>query len=110
MNHVEAAIMDRVARLFPETFSCLEQYPERHRGYLDQVFATFDREVQFYLAYIEFKRRIEKAGLPFCYPAVTASKEYPFGRVHAFAGLDCVVDWMHEQNILPVKAWSTSAA
>jgi DNA mismatch repair protein MutS len=75
MNHVEAAIMDRVARLFPETFARLEQYPERHRGYLDQVFATFDREVQFYLAYIDFKRRIEKAGLPFCYPAVTTSKE-----------------------------------
>lgn len=74
MNHVEAAIMDRVARLFPEAFSRLEQYAERHRGYPDQVFATFDREVQFYLAYIEFKRRIEKAGLPFCYPAVTASK------------------------------------
>ena len=75
MNHVEAAIMDRVARLFPETFSRLEQYPERHRGYLDQMFVTFDREVQFYLAYIDFKRQIEKAGLPFCYPAVTASKE-----------------------------------
>ena len=39
------------------------------------MLAAFDREVQFYLAYIEFKRRIEKAGLPFCYPSVTASKE-----------------------------------
>ncbi len=75
MNHVEAAIMDRVARLYPETFSHLEQYPERHKGYLDYVLAAFDREVQFYLAYIEFRKRIEKTGLPFCYPSVTASKE-----------------------------------
>jgi DNA mismatch repair ATPase MutS len=75
MNHVEAAIMDRVARLYPETVSRLEQYPERYRGYLDCMLAEFDHEVQFYLAYIEFRRRIEKTGLPFCYPAVTTSKE-----------------------------------
>jgi DNA mismatch repair ATPase MutS len=92
MNHVEAAIMDRVARLFPETFSRLEQYPERHRGYLDQVSATFDREVQFYLAYIEFKRRFEKAGLPFCYPAVTASKEIHTDNTFDLALANTLVD------------------
>ena len=75
MNHVEAAIMDRVARLYPETFSRLEQYPERHAGYLDYVIAAFDREVQFYLAYADFKQRIERPGLPFCYPTVDKSKD-----------------------------------
>jgi DNA mismatch repair ATPase MutS len=31
--------------------------------------------VHFYLSYIEFKRRVEQAGLPFCYPSITTSKE-----------------------------------
>lgn len=75
MNHVEAAIMDRVARLYPEIFSRLEKYPERHSGYLDRVIAIFDREVQFFLAYVEFKRRIENAVLSFCYPTVTTTKD-----------------------------------
>ena len=75
MNHVEAAILDRVAQMYPEIFSRLGEFPNRHGGYLNPLIAVFDREVQFYLAYIEFKRRIEKAGLPFCYPAFGASKE-----------------------------------
>ena len=75
MNHVEAAILDRVAHLYPEVFSRLEEFPDRHSGFLDSVIAVFDREVQFYLSYIEFKRRIEKTGLPFCYPVVDTSKD-----------------------------------
>jgi DNA mismatch repair protein MutS len=75
MNHVEAAILDRVARLFPEIFARLEKFSQRHRGYWDQVIATFDREVQFYLASIEFRRRLERTGLPFCYPEITTSKD-----------------------------------
>ena len=77
MNHVEAAILDRVARLYPELFSRLEEFPDRHGGFLDSVIAIFDREVQFYLSYIEFKRHIEQAGLPFCYPAVATSQGHP---------------------------------
>ena len=75
MNHIEAAILDRVARLYPEVFSRLEEFQVRHSGFLDSVIAVFDREVQFYLSYIEFKRHIERAGLPFCYPAVAPSKD-----------------------------------
>jgi DNA mismatch repair protein MutS len=74
MNHVEAAILDRVARLYPEVFPRLEEFPDRHVGFLDSVIAVFDREVQFYLSYIEFKSRVERGGLPFCYPAVAATK------------------------------------
>jgi hypothetical protein len=75
MNHVEAAIVDRVARLYPEVFSRLDKFAEHHSGFLDPVIAVFDREVQFYLAYIEFKRRIERARLPFCYPEVATFKD-----------------------------------
>jgi DNA mismatch repair protein MutS len=75
INHVEAAILDRVARLYPAVFSRLEEFPDRHGGFLDSVIAVFDREVQFYFSYIEFKRRVEQGGLPFCYPAVVTSKD-----------------------------------
>lgn len=70
MNHIEAVILDMVALLYPELFSSLEQYCAGHRGYLDNVIETFDREVQFYLACIEHIEHFKKAGLPFCYPAV----------------------------------------
>lgn len=75
MNHVEAAIVDRVARLYPDIFARLEKYPEQNRGYLDDVIARFDREIQFYAAWIAFKGRIEASGLRFCYPAIATSKD-----------------------------------
>lgn len=76
MNHVEARILDLVARLHPEVFGALDEYCARHRGYLDSTVAAFDREVQFYLAYLGYIERFRTAGLPFCYPQVSdRSKE-----------------------------------
>lgn len=71
MNHIEAAILERVAQLFPEIFWALAQYCERHREFLDRVIAGFEREAQFYLAWLEYLRPLKKAGLSVCYPQVS---------------------------------------
>jgi hypothetical protein len=71
MNHVEAGILERVARLYPDVFQALGSFCERHRRYLDRTIADFDREVQFYVAYLEYVRGFAASGLPFCYPQVS---------------------------------------
>src|SRR6266496_913792 len=84
MDSVEARVLDLVARLYPEVFSALDEYLARHRAYLDRTIGVFDREVQFYLAYLDYISRFTSAGLPFCYPQVsTRSKE-----VYADAAFD----------------------
>lgn len=76
MNHVEAHILDLVAKLYPDTFSHLDEYCTKNSQYLDETLATFDREIQFYLAYLEHMARFKPKGLPFCYPRVSqTSKE-----------------------------------
>ncbi|HZD26838.1 MAG TPA: DNA mismatch repair protein MutS, partial [Alphaproteobacteria bacterium] len=71
-----AQIAERVAWLHPEVFGRLADYCARHRDHLDQTVGRFDREVQFYLAYLDLVGRFRAAGLPFCYPQVSArSKE-----------------------------------
>ena len=72
MNHVEEQIADRVARLFPDVFAALDGFCERHAGFLDDTVRAFDREVQFYLAYLDFIAPMKAAGLEFCYPQVSA--------------------------------------
>jgi DNA mismatch repair ATPase MutS len=76
MNHVEESVLEMVARLYPETFSDLDEFSSANRGYLDEPIGRFDREIQFYVSYLEFTARFRAVGLPFCYPSLsTTSKE-----------------------------------
>jgi DNA mismatch repair protein MutS len=84
MNHVEAGVLDLVAKLHPDVFAAVAGHCDARRGYLDDVIARFDREVQFYLGYLAYMRPIRAAGLEFCYPAVSARSQH----VHASATFD----------------------
>lgn len=84
MDHVEAQILSLVARLFPDIFGHLDAYCTTHARYLDTTLAAFDREVQFYLAYLEYIAPLKRAGLPFCYPHLSeAAKD-----VYDYDGFD----------------------
>jgi DNA mismatch repair protein MutS len=84
MNHIEAQILDLVARLYPDIFSHLDEYGTKHGNYLNKTIAVFDREIQFYLGYLEYIARLKRKGLKFCYPRVsTTCKE-----VYDFEGFD----------------------
>ncbi len=80
MNHIEATILDMVEQLYPEAFSFLEEYCNRNKDHLDSVISTFDREVQFYLAWIEYMQRFKQAGLACCYPSISDQSKEVCGR------------------------------
>ena len=76
MTHVGAQIAELVARLFPAEFGALASYCRGHAQFVDPVIREFDRELQFYLAYLDYIRPLQSAGLDFCYPGLaTDSKE-----------------------------------
>lgn len=76
MDHVEANVLDFVAQLHPEVFGPLEEFCNVRASFLDSVVARFDREVQFYVAYLEHISRLKASGLSFCYPEMlVTSKE-----------------------------------
>jgi DNA mismatch repair ATPase MutS len=72
MNHIEAQILDFVAKLHPDEFLRLAAYCAKNGGFQDQTICRFDREVQFYVAYLEYIATLRKAGLKFCYPQISA--------------------------------------
>lgn len=84
MNHVESKVLDLVARLYPDIFSNLDTYCSHNTSFLDERIVTFDREIQFYLAYLEHMARFKQAGLNFCYPQISLENK----EVYDYEGFD----------------------
>jgi hypothetical protein len=75
MNHIEAKILEFVALLYPKPFAALDHFCINHRNFVDDTISIFEREIQFYVAYLEFIADIKAKGLTFCYPQVGTSRE-----------------------------------
>jgi DNA mismatch repair protein MutS len=80
MNHIEAQILEQVAKLYPEIFSNFARYCSDHRNFSDATVTRFDREVQFYLSYLDYIVQIKRGGLAFCYPVVSGNSKKVQGR------------------------------
>jgi DNA mismatch repair protein MutS len=72
MNHIEAKILDFVALSNPDLFSRLDHFCMLHANFVDKTISEFDREINFYIAYLEHIARFMRVGLRFCYPHVSS--------------------------------------
>ncbi len=75
VNHVEAKILDFVGELYPDVFSELDAFCERNAVFQNEIISRFEREIQFYVSYLEYISPLKKSGLEFCYPEFLESKE-----------------------------------
>jgi DNA mismatch repair protein MutS len=73
LDRVEGQVLDLVARLNPGPFGALGRYFENHQDFLDPGVAAFDRDSQFYIAYLDHIAPLRSSGLAFCYPLLSMS-------------------------------------
>jgi len=78
MNHIEARILEGVAKLYPEIFAGLDRFYSKHGLFEEPILQKFDREVQFYIACWEYIAPLKQAGLSFCYPEVSRTNKESF--------------------------------
>jgi DNA mismatch repair protein MutS len=70
VNAIEANILRLVAYTHRDIFAQLERYCEANRDFANPAIVRFDREIQFYVAYLDYIAPLKAAGLRFCYPRV----------------------------------------
>jgi len=78
MNHIEERVLEFVSLLNPDLFLSLSSFCEENADFIDDAIERFDREVQFYLAYLTYLRTFTKAGLKVCYPTVSPQSKSVF--------------------------------
>lgn len=71
MHQVEAKALDLVAKLYPDIFLNLDNFCSQRSNFTDITISAFDREVQFYVSYLEYVSKFKSHGLKFCYPEVS---------------------------------------
>lgn len=93
LDDVELAVLERVARLHPDVFARLARFSDEHGDVDDDAVRRFDREVQFYLAYLDHIAPMRAAGLPFCLPQMVtdtahlhADDAFDLALAHRMAG------------------------
>ncbi|OIQ90603.1 DNA mismatch repair protein MutS [mine drainage metagenome] len=84
LNDVESRILDLVAGLYQDVFTRLRSFCDEHRVFIDDGLSRFDREVQFYISYLDYVAPLKKVGLPFCLPEMGRNDK----ACHVFCGFD----------------------
>ena len=68
MNHVNAKILEFVAKLYPKIFAKLREFCDIYEDFIDKTFQTFAHEVEFYISYLSYISKIKER---FCFPQIS---------------------------------------
>lgn len=98
MNHISGKILEFVAKLHPQTFARLDEFYIKYKDFMDQNIQRFDRELQFYLGYLDYISNIKDKGLSFCYPRLTTKDKEIFVR----GGFDLALAYAHSNDQVPI--------
>ncbi len=98
MNHIEARIMDCVAKLRPGVFYNLHEFSINNNDFMDSGIISFAREIQFYISWLDYIAKMKNTGFAFCYPEFSASSK----NIHCHAGFDLALAHKLSKENMPV--------
>ena len=74
MNSVEAQVLEGVAQLNAALFSQIRQFFGEHQSFVDVTVERGDRELQFYVAYLDYLMPLRALGLTLTHPSLLTAR------------------------------------
>jgi Mismatch repair ATPase (MutS family) len=99
MCSLESKILEIVRNMNIDVFNELDRYYEMYIEFLDTTIKSFDREIQFYVSYREFIRKLKLKGFHFTYPSVSCKKT-----INVIGGYDLALAYKYsgsETTVIP---------
>lgn len=75
IGNVQSQILDGVARINQNIFDPLCTFIEQETDFVESALEQFERETQFYMAWIEFTSQFLEKGLEFSFPLITTDHD-----------------------------------
>lgn len=84
LSRLEDKIIQVLQKEYPDIFAELEEYNLRYGNFFDGVLVRLEQEMQFYMAFVLFRRSLSEYDFPFCRPAVGKAGAAGFGLTEAY--------------------------
>lgn len=88
MGPLELRMLGCLESLYPDAFASLEGFYRKHAAFGHELADLFEREAQFYMAYIDYMRLLQQSGIRFCYPEFTDTLQLEITGGHDLALID----------------------
>ena len=97
MCELENKILELVRKSNMDVFAELDIFAGKHADFIAPAIMCFDREIQFYVSYLEYIGKLKRRGLEFAYPEVTLDK-----RLEVTGGYDLALAYKNKDLAMPV--------
>ncbi|QTH45246.1 hypothetical protein J4772_13045 [Cohnella sp. LGH] len=75
LTEAETTLLNAIKKEHPEPFRKLQTYYARHMDFIESSLMVFDREIQFYVACLQYFQALRKRGLAYNYPKISDTND-----------------------------------
>ncbi len=83
LSSLEAAILNVLRKPYADTFQSLKEYDTKYQHFINETILSFELESQFYIAFIQYRNKMQEMKYHFCYPRIREA-----GAFHITRGYD----------------------
>ena len=98
---IENRVIQVLMKENPDTFSELDEYGKRYSNFLDELLVKLEDEMQFYISFVLFRRKLAKYDMSFCTPVISDADKGEFSISGAYDLALACKNAPHNKPVVP---------